>query len=217
MADFDIKKLLQSVVKHGASDLHLVVGREPIVRQHGSLLSAGDPHLTPSEIRKLADLTKTVSDQVNMLIKESGEGLDEGVGKVKGLGEGFVEIMKHSESIRVMIEENSKALEDVMNAHLEIKDGLAGVDMAIHAVLDVSNNLRSMTEKLSSAFSWLEEVLKIEQEVPEIPLILEINPDHEMIKKLEKVEDDTTFTDMAWLLLDTAKLSEGLEPKDKTA
>jgi len=123
------------------------------------------------EIRKLADLTKTVSDQVNMLIKESGEGLDEGVDKVKGLGEGFVEIMKHSESIRVMIEENSKALEDVMNAHLEIKDGLAGVDMAIRAVLDVSNDLRSMTEKLSSAFSWLGEVLKIEQNVPEIPEI----------------------------------------------
>ncbi len=55
------------------------------------------------------------------------------------------------------------------------------------------------------------------QEMPEIPLILEINPDHEMIKKLEKVEDDTTFADMAWLLLDTAKLSEGLDPKDKTA
>ena len=55
------------------------------------------------------------------------------------------------------------------------------------------------------------------QKMPEIPLILEINPDHEMIKKLEKVEDDTTFADMAWLLLDTAKLSEGLEPKDKTA
>jgi len=55
------------------------------------------------------------------------------------------------------------------------------------------------------------------QEAPEIPLILEINPDHEMIKKLEKVEDDATFKDLAWLLLDTAKLSEGLEPKDKTA
>ncbi len=55
------------------------------------------------------------------------------------------------------------------------------------------------------------------QEAPEIPLILEINPDHEMIKKLEKVEDDATFNDMAWLLLDTAKLSEGLEPKDKVA
>jgi molecular chaperone HtpG len=55
------------------------------------------------------------------------------------------------------------------------------------------------------------------QEAPEIPIILEINPDHEMIKKLEKVEDTTTFEDMAWLLLDTAKLAEGMEPKDKTA
>jgi molecular chaperone HtpG len=55
------------------------------------------------------------------------------------------------------------------------------------------------------------------QEAPEIPIILEINPDHEMIKKLEKVEDNTTFEDMAWLLLDTAKLAEGMEPKDKTA
>ncbi len=55
------------------------------------------------------------------------------------------------------------------------------------------------------------------QEMPEIPLILEINPDHEMVKKLEKVEDDTLFGDMAHVLLDTAKLSEGIEPKDKTA
>ncbi|NOY09908.1 MAG: hypothetical protein GXP33_13825 [Spirochaetes bacterium] len=121
------------------------------------------------EIRKLADLTKTVSDQVNLLIKESGEEVEQGVTKVKGLGEGFAEIMKHSESIRVMIEENSKALEDVMRSHLEIKDGLAGVDMAIRSVLDVSHDLRSMTEKLASAFSWLGEVLQIEQEVPELP------------------------------------------------
>jgi len=55
------------------------------------------------------------------------------------------------------------------------------------------------------------------QEMPETPLILEINPDHEMVKKLEKVEDKTLFEDMAHVLLDTAKLSEGLEPKDKTA
>jgi len=55
------------------------------------------------------------------------------------------------------------------------------------------------------------------QEMPEIPLILEINPDHEMIKRLEKVEEKSLFDDMAWLLLDMAKLSEGLEPKDKTA
>jgi len=55
------------------------------------------------------------------------------------------------------------------------------------------------------------------QEMPEIPLILEINPEHEMIKKLDKVEDESLFNDLSWILLDSAKLSEGLEPKDKGA
>ena len=55
------------------------------------------------------------------------------------------------------------------------------------------------------------------QEMPEVPLILEINPDHEMIKKLDKLEDKSLFEDMSWILLDSAKLSEGLEPKDKGA
>ena len=55
------------------------------------------------------------------------------------------------------------------------------------------------------------------QEVPETPLILEINPDHEMIKKLDGLSDESLFADIAWILLDSAKLSEGLEPKDKGA
>ena len=55
------------------------------------------------------------------------------------------------------------------------------------------------------------------QEMPEIPLILEINPDHEMIKKLDNLEDKALFDDLSWILLDSAKLSEGIEPKDKGA
>ena len=55
------------------------------------------------------------------------------------------------------------------------------------------------------------------QEVPETPLILEINPEHEMIKKMDKLENDNMFNDLSWILLDSAKLSEGLEPKDKSA
>jgi len=55
------------------------------------------------------------------------------------------------------------------------------------------------------------------QEMPEAPLILEINPDHEMIKKLDGLSDESLFADIAWILLDSAKLSEGLEPKDKGA
>jgi molecular chaperone HtpG len=55
------------------------------------------------------------------------------------------------------------------------------------------------------------------QEMPETPLILEVNPEHAMIQKLDKLEDKDTFADMAWILLDSARLSEGLEPKDKSA
>jgi len=55
------------------------------------------------------------------------------------------------------------------------------------------------------------------QEMPETPLIMEINPDHEMIKKLDALEDTALFDDISWILLDSAKLSEGLEPKDKGA
>ncbi len=55
------------------------------------------------------------------------------------------------------------------------------------------------------------------EEMPEAPLILEINPEHEMVKKLDALEDDTLFNDVAWILLDSARLSEGLEIKDKGA
>ena len=55
------------------------------------------------------------------------------------------------------------------------------------------------------------------QEEPELPLILEINPEHEMIKKLSTMEDEKVLEESAWVLLDSAKLAEGLEPKDKVA
>ncbi len=55
------------------------------------------------------------------------------------------------------------------------------------------------------------------QEAPEVPLILEINPDHEIIKKLKSSRKKKIFEDISWILLDSAKLAEGMEPKDKTA
>ena len=46
MAAFDIKKLLQSVVTHGASDLHLVSRTEPQIRLDGQLKPVNLPKLT---------------------------------------------------------------------------------------------------------------------------------------------------------------------------
>ncbi|GEM_PF-3212674 len=141
------------------------------------------------EIRKLADLTKTVSDQVNYLIKESGKDVDAGVERVKKLGEGFSEIVKQSESIRRMIEENTSAIESVSRAHIEIQDGLAGVDVAIRNVLDVSEELRNMTKQLAKAFSWLGETLEIEAKVS-LPELEEIEVEESTAVK-EQVQEET--------------------------
>jgi len=53
MAAFDIKKLLQSVVTHGASDLHLVSRTEPQIRLDGALKPVNLPKLTGDDIEEM--------------------------------------------------------------------------------------------------------------------------------------------------------------------
>ena len=113
------------------------------------------------EIRKLAELTRTVSDNVNAVIKETNKGVEKGVARIKGLGSGFTEIVEASDEIRVMIADNSSALEEMTRAHREIQDGLAGVDQLIRSILEVSHDLRLMTDRLSSTFSWLDDTLRL--------------------------------------------------------
>jgi methyl-accepting chemotaxis protein len=120
------------------------------------------------EIRKLADLTRTVSDQVSAVIRDTNRGVEKGVSRIKGLGMGFFEIMKRSEEIRSMISENSRALEDVSHAHSQIQDGLAGVDALIQSILEVSNGMRQMTDRLAAAFSWFDQTLKLREETPAV-------------------------------------------------
>jgi len=53
MAAFDIKKLLQSVVTHGASDLHLVSRTEPQIRLDGGLKPINLPKLVGDDIEEM--------------------------------------------------------------------------------------------------------------------------------------------------------------------
>ena len=56
-----------------------------------------------------------------------------------------------------------------------------------------------------------------QKNVPELKPTLEINPDHEIIKKLLARSDDTVTTDAAWLLFDQALLMEGVPLQDPAA
>lgn len=55
------------------------------------------------------------------------------------------------------------------------------------------------------------------QEMPQTAPILEINPEHDIVKKLNGCTDEATIDDVSWILLDQAKLSEGLEITDTVA
>ncbi|MCG3694633.1 molecular chaperone HtpG [Aliarcobacter butzleri] len=55
------------------------------------------------------------------------------------------------------------------------------------------------------------------QAMPESAPILEINPEHEIVKKLNACTDESTIEDVSWILLDQAKLSEGMEITDTVA
>ena len=52
------------------------------------------------------------------------------------------------------------------------------------------------------------------QTMPETAPILEINPEHEIVKKLNGCPDDDMISDVSWVLLDQAKLSEGMDVSD---
>ncbi len=55
------------------------------------------------------------------------------------------------------------------------------------------------------------------QEMPESAPILEINPDHAIVKALNGCPDDSMVETISWLLLDQAKMAEGIEVKDIVA
>jgi molecular chaperone HtpG len=56
-----------------------------------------------------------------------------------------------------------------------------------------------------------------QKDIPELKPTLEINPDHEIIKKLVHRSDDSVTEDAAWLLFDQALLMEGVPLKDPAA
>jgi molecular chaperone HtpG len=53
-----------------------------------------------------------------------------------------------------------------------------------------------------------------QNDIPALKPTLEINPDHEIVKKLLARSDDEVAKDASWLLLDQALLMEGLPLED---
>jgi molecular chaperone HtpG len=112
-------------------------------------------------------------------------------------------------------EEIAKAFEPLIK---KLKEALGDEIKEVKVSTRLTESPSCVLKDTSDPMAGMAEIFaQMGQEMPEIPLILEVNPDHEMIKKLEKVEDEKLFGDMAHILLDSAKLAEGMEPKDKVS
>ncbi len=68
---FDIKKLLQSVVTHGASDLHLVSRTEPQIRLDGALKPVNLPKLTGDDIEEMC--YSLITEKQKQVFEEESE------------------------------------------------------------------------------------------------------------------------------------------------
>ena len=116
-------------------------------------------------------------------------------------------------------EEEKKALEEKFEPLIErlkkvLGDAVKDVKVSTRLIESPSCVVKDSSDPMASMAAMF---AQMGQEAPEIPLILEINPEHEVIAKLSEVEDDALFEDMAWVLLDSAKVAEGMEPKESAA
>jgi len=115
-----------------------------------------------------------------------------------------------------MSEEEKKEVEEKYKPIIEKIKNILG-----NAVKDVkiTNRLASspscVVKDSSDPMAQMAAMFKaMGQEEPEIPLILEINPEHEIVKKLSGYPDDDMIEAISWVLLDSAKLAEGIPVKD---
>lgn len=106
------------------------------------------------------------------------------------------------ESIKPSLEKIKEVLGDAVK---DVKASSRLVDSPSCVVKDSSDPMASMAHIFR----------QMGQEVPDAALILEINPDHNMVKKLDSLSDKEMFEDISWILLDNAKISEGIEIDDK--
>jgi twitching motility protein PilT len=80
--EFALRSALEEMVRRGASDLHLKVGRPPVLRIHGQLVESSLPVLRPDDLKRCLEQVTTVEQREQLL---SAREMDFAVG-VQGLG-----------------------------------------------------------------------------------------------------------------------------------
>ncbi len=117
-------------------------------------------------------------------------------------------------------EEEKKEVEEKFKSIVEkIKDKLGDAVKEVKITTRLSESPSCVTKDAGDAqmAQMMQMMRAMGQEMPASAPILEINPDHEIVKRLNACSDDSTIEDVSWILLDQAKLSEGMDITDTVA
>ncbi len=182
-------------------EIFYIIGDDENLLRHSPLLEA----------YKKADIEVLIMDD-----KEIDEIVTPAIGEYK---EWKLVDIATVEAPEVENEEELKELNESFSQLIEKIKGILGEEVKdVKVTTRLSQSPSCVVPDSSDPMASMRHIFRqMGQEEPELPLILEINPEHEMIKKLQELKDDNTFKESVWVLLDSAKLAEGLEVKDKGA
>ncbi len=189
---------VKSRMKEGQKSIYFITGGSELLLRTSPLL----------EIYKKKDL------EVLILDDEIDEIVFSGVDKYGEIDLKAVNKASTSEDLKDEAEpdkaENLKPLLDKLKATLgeRVKDVRASVRLA-----DSPSCIVSDEEEPSVKMQQMLRAMG-QKDIPAPKPTLEINPDHEIVKKLLARSDDAVAQDTAWLLLDQALLMEGVPLQD---
>ena len=181
-------------------EIYYIVGDDENILRHSPLLEA----------YKLNDLEVLIMDD-----KEIDEIVTPSIGEYKEwklVDVSMVEPPKIKEDEKEL-EELNKEYESLIKIFKdELKDSVKDVKITTRLSDSDSCVVPDSSDPMVSMRALFKQM---GQEEPELPLILELNGKSELIKKLKTSSDVDLVKQSAWILLDSARLAEGLEPTSK--
>ena len=181
-------------------EIYYIIGDDENILRHSPLLEA----------YKLNDLEVLIMDD-----KEIDEIVTPSIGEYKEwklVDVSMVEPPKIKEDEKEL-EELNKEYESLIKIFKdELKDSVKDVKITTRLSDSDSCVVPDSSDPMVSMRALFKQM---GQEEPELPLILELNGKSELIKKLKTSSDVDLVKQSAWILLDSARLAEGLEPTSK--
>ncbi len=177
-----------------------------------SLASAkSSPHL--EIFRKKGIEVLLLSDRIDEWLTSH---LTEFDGKsLQSIVKGELDLSAIGENVEAEQKEHEEAAKSAEPAVKKLKEALGD---RVKDVRTTDRLIESPACLISDAFDMsgnMERILKqAGQDVPSVKPILEINPDHELVKRLSKMRSKDKIADFADILFDQAVLAEGALPED---